>query len=75
MRTVLRKTETGEYFKGPDRWTRDPVEAFDFKMIDRALQFMQKWHLAGVEVAFCFKDRHCVTGVPLERMAMEFSER
>ncbi len=75
MRTVLRKTDTGLYFQGPDQWTKDPVEAMDFRLIDRALDFVEKWHLQGVEVAFCFKDRHCVTGVPRERMTMSYSEK
>ena len=74
MRTVLRKIHTGLYFQGPDQWTNDPVKALDFKLIDRALAFLEKWKLQDVEVAFCFKDRHCITGVPRERMALSFTE-
>ena len=75
MRTVLRRKENGLYFQGPDQWTNDPADAFDFKMIDRAIGFVRKWGLKDVEVAFCFKDRHCITGVPLEKMSVGFSER
>jgi len=74
MRTVLRKVHTGLFFQGPDQWTTDPAQAMDFKQIDRALNFVEKWHLKDVEVAFCFKDRHCVTGVPRDRMTMTYSE-
>ena len=74
MRTVLRKIQSGLFFRGPDQWTTNPTEALDFKMIDRAIQFVEKWNLRDVEVAFCFKDSHCVTGLPRERMAVEYSE-
>ncbi len=75
MRTVLRKIPSGLYFQGPDQWTSNPAEALDFKMIDRALQFVEKWALKDVEVAFCFKDSHCITGVPREKMALGYSEK
>ena len=74
MRTVLRKIPSGLYFQGPDQWTSDPAEALNFKMIDRALEFVAKWGLKDVEVAFCFEDSHCVTGVPLHKMTMGYSE-
>jgi hypothetical protein len=75
MRTVLRKIQDGLFFQGPDQWTADPAEALDFKMIDRALQFVEKWRLTDVEVAFCFKDSHCVTGLPRERITVGYSEK
>jgi len=74
MRTVLRKIPDGLYFAGPDQWTNNPAEAHDFKLIDRALQFVEKWQLKQVEVAFCFKDDYCVSGVSREKMAMGYSE-
>jgi len=43
MRTLLRNTATGLYFEGPDRWTSDPARALDFKMIDRAIKFIETW--------------------------------
>ena len=75
MRTVLRKIRTGLYFQGPDQWTNDPAKAKDFKLIDRAVAFLEKWKLKDVEVAFCFKDRHCVTGVPRDRVDLSFTEK
>jgi hypothetical protein len=74
MKTVLRKIHSGLFFAGPDQWTTDPTAALDFKLIDRALAFVERWHLKDVEIAFCFKDRHCVTGVPRERMALSYLE-
>lgn len=75
MRTLLRNTATGLYFEGPDKWTSDPARALDFKMIDRAIDFIETWRLRDMELAFAFRDYHHVTGVPLERIAVKYSER
>jgi len=75
MRTVLRNTATGLYFQGPDKWTSNPADAHDFKMIDRALNFIETWRLRDMELAFAFKNSRAVTGVPIEKVALRFSER
>jgi hypothetical protein len=75
MRTLLRNTVTGLYFQGPDKWTSDPAEALDFKMIDRALDFVETWSLKDMELAFGFRGARHVTGVPLEKIALRYSER
>ena len=74
MRTLLRNTATGLYFQGPDKWTSNPAEALDFKMIDRAINFIETWSLRDMELAFSFREDHQVTGVPLEKIALKFSE-
>ena len=74
MKTLLRKTSTGLYFGGPDRWTSDPATAYNFKMIDRALQFVEQWSLQDMELAFAFDDFEDVTHVPLEKMELRYSE-
>ena len=74
MRTLLRNTATGLYFQGPDRWTSDPRQALDFKLIDRALNFIETWRLRNMELAFAFRNYNQVTGVPIERIALKFSE-
>ena len=58
MRTLLRNTATGLFFQGPDKWTTDPAEALDFKMIDRALEFVETWSLKDMELAFAFRGAH-----------------
>jgi len=73
MRTLLRKSSTGAYFGGADRWTANPEDAVDFKMIDRALDFIDKWQLRDVEVAFAFR-KGCVRVVPLERIRILFAQ-
>ena len=74
MRTLLRNKMTGLYFQGPDRWTTDPASARDFKMIDRAIHFVEAWRLKDMELAFAFRGFDQVRGVPLERLALRYSE-
>ena len=73
MRTLLRNTATGLYFQGPDMWTSDPKQALDFKLIDRALSFIETWRLKDMELAFAFRKYNHVTGVPVERIGLKFS--
>jgi hypothetical protein len=75
MKTLLRKIPSGLYFQGPDRWTTNPTEGFNFKSIDRALDFIERWGLQDVELAFAFSRPNTVTRIPLERMAARYSER
>jgi hypothetical protein len=74
MKTLLRNKATGLYFQGPDKWTSDPAQARDFKMIDRAITFIETWSLRDMELAFAFRDYNDVTGVPIEKMALKFSQ-
>jgi hypothetical protein len=74
MRTLLRNTSTGLYFQGPDRWTSDPGLALDFKMIDRALDFIETWRLKDMELAFAFRGAHHVTAVPPDKIGVRYSE-
>ena len=55
-------------------WTSNPAEALDFKMIDRALNFVETWSLKDMELAFAFKNRRHVTAVPLEKIGLRYSE-
>jgi hypothetical protein len=74
MRTLLRKITTGLYFQGPDKWTSNPAEAFNFKSIDRALHFIDTWRLTEVELAFGFKGSHSVTAVPIDKTGSHFHQ-
>jgi hypothetical protein len=62
------------YVQGPDQWTGDPAKAADFKMIDKALTFARIWDLEDVEIAFAFDEARHITGVPLDKLALRFSE-
>jgi len=74
MRTLLRNRITGLYFQGPDQWTSDPVSALDFKMIDRAVEFIETFRLRDMELAFAFRGHKDVNGVPVEKIAVRYSE-
>ena len=74
MRTLLRNTTTGLFFQGPDQWTSDPTKARDFRMIDRALGFIETWRLKNIELAFAFRGARQVTAVPPEKIALRYSE-
>ena len=74
MKTLLRNVSTGLYFRGPDQWTRNPAEAHNFKMIDRAVQFVEQWKLRDMELAFAFADEEEVTRVPIDKMTLRYSD-
>ena len=66
MRTLLRHTETGLYLKGPEKWTASPDNAYDFRFIERARQFVRIWELESVELAFVFEDPQSISTFSLE---------
>ena len=68
MRTLLRHTETGLYFQGPDKWTANPDSAYDFRFIERARDFVRLWEIKQVEVAFVFEDPQSVSTLALENI-------
>ncbi len=74
MRTILRNSSTGLYFAGAGSWTADPAAARDFRLIDRALDFIAKWRLRDVRVAFAFRNGKRVFDVPPRRLGVKFSE-
>jgi hypothetical protein len=43
-------------------------------MIDRALNFIETWRLRDMELAFGFRNSRPITGVPLEKIDLRFSE-
>lgn len=74
MKTLLRNVSTGLYFRGPDQWTSNPALAHNFKLIDRALSFVDRWQLKDMELAFAFEDEREVTKVPIDKMELRYSE-
>jgi len=73
MRTLLRHTDTGLYFQGPDQWTTDPERAYDFHFIDRAVSFAKTWELKQIELAFAFDNPEWVTTVSVERTSPHYA--
>lgn len=70
MRTLLRHTETGLYFQGPEKWTANPDIGYDFRFIERARHFVRIWELHDVEVAFVFEDPQSISTLPLEKIEL-----
>ena len=73
MRMLLRDKATHLYFQGPDKWTKDPARAFDFRFIQRAIQYCDTWGLKGMELAFAYELPPQVIIVPLEGAARQMA--
>lgn len=71
MRTLLRHTETGLYFQGPEKWTSNPDAGYDFRFIERARQFVLIWELENVEVAFVFEDPQSISTLALGQVELK----
>ncbi|HLH56936.1 MAG TPA: hypothetical protein VKY92_25370 [Verrucomicrobiae bacterium] len=71
MRTLLRHTTTGLFFQGPEKWTSNPAVAYDFRLIERARQFVRIWELENVEVAFVFEDSQSISTMPVNALDLK----
>ena len=72
MKTLLRHTKSGLYFQGPDKWTDNPERAVDFRFIERALAYIQIWHLEEIELAFVFEgDLSQVARMSVEKATLQ----
>lgn len=56
MKIVLRNTQTGLFYVGPDQWTKNDPEAFDFEQTDLALDAVRDGKLQSIEVLMKFED-------------------
>lgn len=56
MKILLRNTQTGLFYVGPDRWTKNDPEAFDFEQTGLALDAARDAHLQSIEVLMKFED-------------------
>ena len=54
MKILLRSTQTGLFYVGPDQWTQNDPEAFDFEQTDVALDAVRDANLKGIEVLVKF---------------------
>ena len=50
------------------------AQAHNFKMIDRALQFIDHWKLEDVELAFSFEDTTHIKRVPADKLSVNYSD-
>jgi hypothetical protein len=56
MKVLLRNTQTGLFYAGPEQWTHQQTEATDFEAPDRALDQVSHGKLSGVEVVIHFEE-------------------
>lgn len=56
MKILLRNTQTGLFYVGPNQWTNNDPEAFDFEQTDLALDAVRDGKLQGIEVLMKFED-------------------
>ncbi len=56
MKILLRNTQTGLLYAGPDQWTENHPEAFDFQKTDLALDAVREAKLRSIEVLVRFDD-------------------
>jgi hypothetical protein len=54
MKILLRNTQTGLFYVGPDHWTKNHPEAFDFEKTDLAIDAIRDSKLQGIEVLMKF---------------------
>ena len=69
MKILLRQVENGSYYVGPGRWTKELIEAHDFKRGVTAIESAFDQGLKNVEVLYGFSD----SGPNIERPVMDFS--
>lgn len=56
MKILLRNLQTGLFYAGPNQWTQNDPEAFDFEQTDLALDAVRDAKLTGIEVLVKFED-------------------
>jgi len=56
MKVLLRDTQTGRFYAGPEKWTADDSEALDFEETDLALDAVCDSKLHKIEVLMRFED-------------------
>lgn len=66
MKTLLRHTGSGQYFRSLDSWTSDRGEAHDFGLIHTAVKFAKKLHVPGLELILDFDKPQEIGNTPFE---------
>jgi hypothetical protein len=56
MKILLRNIQTGLFYAGPNQWTNNDPEAFDFEQTDLALDAVRDGKLQSIEVLMKFED-------------------
>ncbi len=65
MRTLLRSTKNGLFYRAEGDWTGDMAAARDFGSSARAIQLAFEWRLHDVEVVLAFEDPRYNISMPV----------
>jgi hypothetical protein len=66
MRIVLEEVKSARYVKSETAWTDSVFEAMDFGSSQRAIEYVRRHELEGVQVLVTMLDPPCVDKVALE---------
>ena len=69
MRILLQQKDSGLYFKGPNVWVRNSLEAADFVNSTAAIDFCVQERLAGVQLVLKFEGEKYEIVLPFPRGA------
>jgi len=78
MRTLLRNKITGTFFQSADKWIDSAADAFDFKMTERAIQFLRDapLNISELELILAFDDARFNITLPVyEKFGMLVAEQ
>ena len=70
MRTLLRHALTGQYYRSLGKWTSHPEEAYDFRVIARAMSVARKTHSPNLEVDLSFDNAQQAASFRLKELLM-----
>ncbi len=56
MRVLLRNTQTGLFYAGPEKWTHNDLEALDFRQTDAAMDVAWEAKTQPMEVLMRFDE-------------------
>lgn len=68
MHILLRHALTGQYYRSAGKWTTNPAQAHDFKLIDRALRSVRKMKSPNMEVSLAFESQRDATSFRLQEL-------
>jgi hypothetical protein len=77
MRTLLRNTKAGFYFQGVDDWTKNPDDAFDFKLTERVIRFVRDARLetTDLELVLAFDNPNFNITLPIDERFTPYASR
>ena len=67
MKVLLRNRETGQFYAGSRRWSRNTSAAHNFETLESAVQLARTHRLAGMEVCLRCDDPTWDTVLPFRQ--------